>query len=173
MRRGLGRFNEIGYLFRVNASAWSGWVLGAVMAVSTVGCQNYSQALQRGQGYYERNQYEIALAVFRHLEPDQNSLTADEVVRYCYLRGMTDFRLGYREDARYWLGLSKASQSRTPSALQDDEKARLDASLAELNIDVFGAPKVEEKPPGSCDSSSQCQGTEVCQNGMCTGTPTP
>src|SRR5690606_22971134 len=87
-------------------------VAGALLGLGGVGCQNYSEQLARGQGYYERNQYEAALSVWRNLEADQNSLTRPEVVRYCYLRGMTDFRLGYRVDARYWLGLARAGLNR-------------------------------------------------------------
>ncbi len=104
----------------------------------TVACQNYSDQLQRAQSYYERNQYELALAVVRNLESDQDSLSDTEAVRYCYVRGMTDYRLGYHDDARYWLGLAKASIKRSPSALAQDEKERLEESLDELNGPVFG-----------------------------------
>ena len=80
-----------------------------LLGASFLGCQNYSDQLQRAQSYYERNQYEMALAVVRHLESDQDSLSESEAVRYCYVRGMTDYRLGYTDDARYFLGLAKAS----------------------------------------------------------------
>lgn len=109
------------------------------------GCQNYSDQLQRAQSYYERNQYELALAVVRNLESDQDSLTQVEAVRYCYVRGMTDYRLGYKSDARYWLGLAKASLKHAPSALQADEAERVNETLDELNRPIFGLAEPAEQ----------------------------
>lgn len=111
----------------------------------TLGCQNYSDQLQRAQGYYERNQYEMALTVVRNLEADQDSLSQTEAVRYCYVRGMTDYRLGYESDARYWLGLAKASIKNTPGALQSDEVERVNETLDELNRPIFGLEQPSEQ----------------------------
>ena len=153
-------------------------MLGAVALIwwGGAGCRNYSDQLARGQGYYEQNQYEAALSVWRNLEADQNSLTRPEVVRYCYLRGMTDFRLGYRTDARYWLGLARAGLNRAQGidggetvALMPDEKKRLDETLAELNAQVYGTePEDEPEALGDkCAWTSDCESGFACQDGMC------
>jgi hypothetical protein len=113
------------------------------ISLVTLGCQNYSDQLQRAQSYYERNQYEMALAVVRNLEPDQDSLSDAEAVRYCYVRGMTDYRLGDEVNARYWLGLSVAAAQDNPQALSADEKTRVTETLAELNEPLFGKPVVQ------------------------------
>ena len=105
---------------------------------AVVGCSTYRSELQRGQAYYEENRYETALALSRNLEANQGSLEKTERVRYTYLRGMTDFRLGYRPDARYWLGLADAGEKLTPSSLTGDEKERLAKTLNELNQEVYG-----------------------------------
>lgn len=151
-----------------------------VVFVLLSGCQNYRGQLARGQGYYEQNQYEAALAVFRNLELDQSSLSHPEMVRYCYLRGMTDYRLGYKADARYWLGLSKAALKRAQAgegeeaALQADEVKRLDETLTELNNEVFGlegseAPEGEtgEALGDKCEWTSDCDSGFACQEGVC------
>jgi hypothetical protein len=149
---------------------------GAVLLAVAAGCQNYSDQLARGQGYYEQNQYEAALSVWRNLEADQNSLTRPEVVRYCYLRGMTDYRLGYQTDARYYLGLARAGLNRAQGkdggetvALQPDEMKRLDDTLAELNAKVYGI-EAEEGPEAlgdKCAWTSDCEAGFACQDGMC------
>lgn len=141
------------------------------------GCQNYGDQLARGQGYYEQNQYEAALAVWRNLEPDQDSLSRPEVVRYAYLRGMTDYRLGYKSDARYWLGLSKAALNHVqgeegePAALQPDEMKRLDETLTELNNEAYGLSGAEteevEALGEKCVWTSDCDTGFSCQDGMC------
>lgn len=124
--------------------------------------------MQRGQGYYEQNQYETALAVWRHLEADQDSLSPTEVVRYCYLRGMTDFRLGYQEDARYWLGLAKAGEMKAKGALLSDESSRLEETLNELNAKVFGGDESKtEAFADSCKWTSDCEPGFACQDNLC------
>lgn len=133
-------------------------------------CSNYSHQLQRGQGYYERNQYELALAVWRNLEADQDSLSEVEMVRYCYLRGMTDFRLGYRDHARYWLGLSTAGQANAQQALAEDERERMARTLAELNREVFGSDRsgaAAQDLGDACKWSSDCDSGFTCRDNVC------
>jgi len=120
--------------------AWLAQALFLSLSVMTQGCQNYGDQLQRAQSYYERNQYELLLAVVRNLESDQDSLSDAEAVRYCYVRGMTDYRMGDEVNARYWLGLSVAAAKDNPQALSTDEKARVAETLAELNAPIFGKP---------------------------------
>lgn len=148
------------------------WTAGALASLVALvpGCRNYSDLLARGQSYYEQNQYETALAVFRQLEFDQGALDATEIVRYCYLRGMTDYRLGYRADARYWLGLAMAAQSDASNALAEDEAVRLDVTMAELNDEVYGPPQklVAEVALGeSCKWTSDCDAGYTCTEGVC------
>lgn len=117
------------------------------LALSLVGCQTYRDDLNRGQRYYEDNQYAQALALFRALERDTDSLSTHEQARYAYFRGMTDYRLarveGGNDDrfdryARYWLGLATAIDSEHPGGLQEHEKKRLTETLTELNNKAFG-----------------------------------
>ncbi|HKO93023.1 MAG TPA: hypothetical protein VJU61_17830, partial [Polyangiaceae bacterium] len=110
------------------------WVLGA-WALS---CGGQPAALQRGQAYYEENQYERALAVWRTLERSEASLSRSDFARYAYLRGMTDYRLGLRPDARHWLALAKVTDQQHPRALDPEWASRLDAALADLDREIFG-----------------------------------
>lgn len=139
------------FRYRVGVQVRAAYLRAAlgICVCLTLGCQNYSDQLQRAQGYYERNQYEMALAVVRNLEADQDSLSQTEAVRYCYVRGMTDYRLGYASDARYWLGLAKASIKNTPGALQSDEVERVNETLDELNRPIFGLQQPSEQDPVS------------------------
>jgi len=111
------------------------------------GCQTYRDDLNRGQRYYEDNQYAQALALFRSLERDTDSLSVHEQARYAYFRGMTDYRLArveggnderFDRHARYWLGIANAIEKEHPGGLQDHEKQRLNETLQELNDEAFG-----------------------------------
>jgi hypothetical protein len=107
----------------------------------TSGCATYRDELNRGQLFYTDNQYEKALAVWRLLESDIDSLNYDEQVRYAFFRGMTDYRLGFRADARHWLSLAKAVDSQHRGGLTDDTRAELEVTLGELNRQVWSAAK--------------------------------
>jgi hypothetical protein len=128
------------------------------------------------------------LAIFRVLEEDTDSLSLNDQARYAYLRGMTDYRLGFRPDARHWLALAKATEQEHPGGLSPDWKQRLDEALTDLNRDVFGgaevggqsastaversmqtdaAPIPSAPPPGTCQSTTQCPTGQACQGGLC------
>jgi len=158
-------------------------LVGSVFFASTFGCATYHDDLVRARAHYDGNQHEKALAIFRVLEMDIDSLSPGEQAQYAYLRGMTDFRLAgssltsnvtggatdpkkaYRTNARHWLAIAAAIEKQTPGGLKPDEKARLEESLTDLNKDVYGGAealddggKKDEKKPaeeaGSADAAA-------------------
>jgi hypothetical protein len=109
--------------------------------------------LDRARRHYQENRFENALALFRVLERDMDSLSRAERTQYAYLRGMTDFRLAsgseketgssdlrrsFRSHARYWLGISAALEKKNPGSITPEERERLEEALVELNRDVYG-----------------------------------
>jgi hypothetical protein len=95
-------------------------------------CAGYQDQLQRGQRYYERNDFEVALALWRNLERNRSSLGPYDQTRYAYLRGMTDYRLGFNADARHWLALARANEVMHPGGLPNTWAKRLDETLTSL-----------------------------------------
>jgi hypothetical protein len=112
-------------------------------------CATYSEDLNRGQRMYEENKYENALALWRVLESDTDSLSLNDQARYAYLRGMTDYRLGYRADSRHWLAIAKATEAEHAGGLSVEWKDRLEQSLADLNQDVYGGAERFDKSNSS------------------------
>jgi hypothetical protein len=131
--------------------------LGALLLSSLCACSTYRDDLARGQTAFEQNNHERALALFRALEVDTGELSLQERGHYAYLRGMTDFRIGYRADARHWLLVAQAIEKETPGTLNGDWKARLTEALTELNGQVYqggiesltntGKPQSDEPAP--------------------------
>jgi hypothetical protein len=136
-------------------------VLGSVLAaafalalpLASTSCATYRQDLERAKVHYEANEYEKALALFRVLEPDMDSLSEAEKTQFAYLRGMTDYRLAglanagtgmsnpkqdFRSNARHWLGVASAIEKQTQGGLSGDEKQRLADAMIDLNKDVYG-----------------------------------
>ncbi|HVW25922.1 MAG TPA: hypothetical protein VHC69_11175 [Polyangiaceae bacterium] len=114
--------------------------LVTTLALVVCACTTYRDHLNRGQRMYDENEYEHALALFRNIEPDIDSLSPNDRARYAYLRGMTDYRLGFRPDARHWLAMAKAFEQETPGGLTPEWKTRTDEAITDLNKDVFGGP---------------------------------
>jgi hypothetical protein len=117
--------------------------IAALLLVLLTSCTTYRDQLARSQHAFERNEHEQALANLRDLERDLSSLSQPEQAQYAYLRGMTDFRIGYKADARHWLALAKAYDENSPGVLPTDWKARMNEALGELNVvvtdDGYGA----------------------------------
>jgi hypothetical protein len=136
----------------------------SLVLLTLVGCQSYRDSLQRGQRYYEENQYAQALAVWRMLEADIDSLSLNEQARYAYFRGMTDYRLArvegasderYNRHARYWLGLAQAIEQEHPGGLKEHEATRLKEHLDELNSIAYGTASRFEGTQSSAEEFSR------------------
>ena len=128
------------------------------VVVLAAGCATYRDDLSRAERHYQSNEHEAALALFRVLEQDWDSLSPTERARYAYLRGMTDYRLSgnrepaertkidnaYRVYARYWLGMANSVETREAGTLPTEWKETLGKALADLNEDVYGESAVAE-----------------------------
>jgi len=114
--------------------------LGLVLActLSLASCVTYAEELNRGQRYFQANEYERALAVWRVLEADADSLSPTDRTRYAYLRGMTDYRMSLRDDARHWLALARAYEQATPGGIEESWRDRMREALTDLDNDVHG-----------------------------------
>lgn len=155
------------------------------LLLASAGCATYREDLYRGQRLYEENQYERALAIWRVLEADTDSLSFNEQARYAYLRGMTDYRLGFRTDSRHWLAIAKAIEQEHNGGLSPEWKQRLEESLDDLNKDVYGGAERFDKsrstfkehtreagesgpsPDGRCYANSDCPENYICDQHQC------
>ena len=112
--------------------------LALIACLGLYACSGHRDALARGRAYYEDNRFEQALSVWRELERDESRLPQYERSRYAYLRGMTDYRLGFRDDARHWLGMAKALEERHPGGISPEWMERLASALDDLDREIFG-----------------------------------
>jgi hypothetical protein len=144
-----------------------------LLALAAFGCTTYREDLNRGQRLYEENQYEHALAIWRVLEPDIDSLSDNDQARYAYLRGMTDYRLGFRPYARHWLGLAHALDKEHPGGLNQEWQDRLDKSLADLNNEVYGGTEAVDGGSAPAGEGSADAAVPDAPPAPSASTPTP
>jgi hypothetical protein len=113
--------------------------LVVLLALGSSACATYHDDLVRGEKAYEASEDERALAIFRSLEIDTSRLSDSERAHYAYLRGMTDYRIGYKAEARHWLSVAAALEQQTPDSLPAEWKKRMTESLKEMNEEVYTA----------------------------------
>jgi hypothetical protein len=128
--------------------AWS-LALAAPLALSS--CVTYTEALNRGQRHFQANEYEQALAIWRSLERDIDSLTPGDRARYAYFRGMTDYRISLRDDARHWLAMARAYDQAMPGGLEDAWRERMKEALKDLESDLRSDEPVARAPDAGVD----------------------
>lgn len=110
-----------------------------LLAPLAAGCATYQDELSRGERAFEASEDERALAIFRNLESDTGRLGDADRAHYAYLRGMTDYRIGYKAEARHWLAVAAALDQATPGSLPADWAKRMGEALKELNEEVYTA----------------------------------
>jgi hypothetical protein len=115
----------------------AGLVLASLVGLFAPACATYQDELARGETAFQASEDDRALAIFRMLENDQGRLSEADRAHYAYLRGMTDYRIGYKAEARHWLAVAAALEQQTPGSLPADWTKRMTDSLKELNEDVF------------------------------------
>lgn len=112
-------------------------VMALFLVLAASSCNTYRDQLGRAQHAFELNEHDRTLALLRDLEPDMTRLATPEQAEYAYLRGMTDYRVGYKPDARHWLSIAKAYEEHSPGVLPADWKLRVNEALEELNGVVY------------------------------------
>lgn len=125
-------------------------LIAALSAAAAVGCATYEQELQRAGEHFAHDEHERSLATLRALESDWYRFGDRDRARYAYLRGMTDYRIGFKSDARHWLAIAAQIDREHPGALEASERQQVDDKLGELNQIVWGGDVLpQEETPGT------------------------
>lgn len=141
-------------------------VVGVLCLALLAGCTTYRDQLSRGERAFEQNDPEKTLAILRDLEPDFQRLSSTEQATYAYVRGMTDYNVGYNADARHWLAVANAYEQVTPGALPGDRKAKTKSALKELNdiVQTKGLNELVNKEPPPPASGSAAPASPPSKN---------
>jgi hypothetical protein len=123
----------------MRAPAFGLLVAPILASLGAPACATYHDELTRGEQAFEASEHERALAIFRALEPDADRLNVTDRAHYAYLRGMTDYRIGYKAEARHWLSLATALEQATPGSMPAEWTKRMSEATKELNEEVFAA----------------------------------
>lgn len=104
----------------------------AVWLVSAAACTTVRSDLRTAQLLYKDARYEEAALWLSELESQAPDMDDGELARFHYLRGMTAFRLGQREEALHYLVLSDELVSADANALPAAWRSVMERTLQEI-----------------------------------------
>ena len=96
------------------------------------GCTSTATELRTAQLLYKDARYEEALAWLTALADETSAMERDELARFYYLRGMTGFRLGQREDALHYLVLAEQLGNEDAGRLPSAWRPVMERTLQEI-----------------------------------------
>jgi tetratricopeptide (TPR) repeat protein len=99
---------------------------------SAVACTPVATELHTAQLLYKDARYEEAQIWLGELQVEASSMPPAELARYYYLRGMTAYRLGQREDALHYLALTDQLNAEDPSRLPEGWRPVMERTLQEV-----------------------------------------
>jgi hypothetical protein len=107
--------------------------LALALALSSVGCATWSTEIRQAEVAYDEARPDDAI-VWLDAVGDENvgRLELGPRARYLYLRGMTEFRLGRRDDALYHLTLAREVAGEGGVGLRAEHVTLLNRTLTEL-----------------------------------------
>ncbi len=97
-----------------------------------IGCGAAAATLRRAEQSYDQARYETTLSWLVDLEPDAPSLDHDQRVRFFYVRGMAEYRLGHRSEALYYLAVAREVAGDDGTGLRREQQELLARTLTEL-----------------------------------------
>jgi hypothetical protein len=104
----------------------------AFWLVATAACTTVRSDLHTAQLLYNDARYEEAALWLGQLEAEVPDMEGTELARFHYLRGMTAFRLGQREDALHYLVLADESANADANALPPTWRSVMERTLQEI-----------------------------------------
>lgn len=107
------------------------WPIVALVALA--GCAALRDDMKRAEDSYDEARYEDSLVWLDELEDSTPDMQVDMRARFYYLRGMTAYRLGHRNDALHYLALAReVAGEETSRALRPEQRQTMTRTLDEL-----------------------------------------
>lgn len=104
----------------------------AVLFVALCACATTQTDLDRATLHYESARYESALVWLDELEGELPRMLPEDRSRFLYLRGMSAYRLGQRDDALHYLAMARESVALDTSSLSPSLRTTLNRALVVL-----------------------------------------
>ena len=102
------------------------------LALCTAGCASLRDDMSRAEEAYTATRYDHALVWLTDLEDSTPDMKVEMRARFYYLRGMTAYRLGDRNDALHYLALAREVAQEDDEGQAPEWRTTMDRTLTEL-----------------------------------------
>jgi hypothetical protein len=123
--------------------------VAALLACSFAGCAAVAEEMRRAEASYEQARYQNTLIWLTDLEDDAPGMDQEMRARYFYLRGMTEYRLGHRQNALHYLAVAREISGDQGAGLRPEWRQIMDTTLTELTP----RGRMNHRPPEAGDTS--------------------
>lgn len=123
--------------------------IAIVLACSFGGCAAVADEMRRAEASYEQARYQNTLIWLTDLEDDAPGMDQEMRVRYFYLRGMTEYRLGHRQNALHYLAVAREIAGDQGAGLPAQWRQIMDTTLTELTP----RGRMNHRPPDPGETS--------------------
>jgi len=106
--------------------------LALLLAVSLLGCASLRDDMSRAESAYDTSDYDTSLVWLDDLESQVPDMDVPMRGRFYYLRGMTAYRLGKRNDALHYLALAREVSGPRGEGLRSEWQQQMDRALTDL-----------------------------------------
>ncbi len=128
---------------------------GTLLGLGLSGCGTLVNDLQEAESSYDEARYDDAEVWLADIGTNVAKLDQEHRARFYYVRGMTAYRLGHRNDALHYLALAReeSGESEAASHLPTEKRHIMDRTLAELtphtathHANAAGAEESDSEP---------------------------
>ena len=112
-------------------------LLIVALALASVGCGRLEEHVRHADAAYRASRYEDAEEWLERVELEVGDLAPDARSRFYFVRGMSAFRLGHRDEAFHYLALCRENSQLPESAIPPEDTEVMTRALAELTPDIL------------------------------------
>jgi len=108
-------------------------LVALALVLLALGCAALKNDMQLAETAYDEARYDEALIWLDDLEKDTPDMDVEMQARFYYLRGMTAYRLGHRNDALHYLAVAReVAGEESVTTLRPEWRQAMDRTLTEL-----------------------------------------
>lgn len=127
-----------------------------LFALSLTACASLRDDMGRAEAAYDASDYDSSLVWLEDLESQVPDMDVPMRARFYYMRGMTAYRLGKRNDALHYLALAREVGGPRGEGMRAEWQQQMDRALTDLtpNDASFAARPASSTSGGESNATS-------------------
>jgi uncharacterized protein YceK len=135
------------------------------LAIALAGCASLRDDMSRAESAYDASDYDASLVWLTDLETQVPDMDMPMRARFYYMRGMTAYRLGKRNDALHYLALAREVAGPRGEGMRAEWQQQMERALTDLTPhDASSAARASTSGGESNAASTTAEGSSSTQH---------